>query len=58
MALIICRGGTFLLEQPASSLMSRFHRFEWLTRQTRVPCPNQFGFDIHVFLPIEAKTMF
>ena len=35
--LIVARGGTFLLEQPASSMMRHFHRMEWLSRTIKVP---------------------
>ena len=35
--LIMCRGGTYMLEQPCSSLMRHFFRFEWLVSHTREP---------------------
>ena len=33
--LILARGGTFFLEQPASSLMRHYFRFEFLAQQTK-----------------------
>ena len=36
--LIIARGGTFLLEQPASSMMRHYHRMEWFARVTKATC--------------------
>ena len=35
-ACIICRGGSFLLEQPKSSLMGEYFRFQWLCRMVKV----------------------
>ena len=34
--LILARGGTFLLEQPNSSLMRHYFRFQWFTSQIKV----------------------
>lgn len=35
--MVICRGGSFMVEQPGSSAMPLFHRFQWLAKVTRVP---------------------
>ena len=35
-ALCVARGGSFLLEQPKSSLMGEFFRFQWLCRTIKV----------------------
>ena len=37
LALIVCRGGSFLLEQPQSSLMAEYFRFQWLCRILKAP---------------------
>ena len=34
--LVICCEGTFFVEQPRSSLMIEYHRFQWLTRLVQV----------------------
>ena len=34
--LITCRGGSFGIEQPGSSLMEHFHRMRWVYRKIRV----------------------
>ena len=36
--LIVARGGTYLLEQPSSSVMRHYFRFQFWASQTRVSC--------------------
>ena len=35
--LCIARGGTYIVEQPGSSVLREYHRFDWLCETTREP---------------------
>lgn len=61
MVLIVARGGTFFLEQPSSSLMSKYFRFEWLIKQVRAFwLHSRYHMSmviIHIYVYFEYHTM-
>ena len=39
--LVLVRGGSYMVEQPGSSLLPEYIRLVWLSRITKVSCSNQ-----------------
>ena len=55
--LVVARGGSFLIEQPMTSVMSHYHRFEWMTSRFQVlwlhsRTKNQPGVYIYIYVYI------